>query len=332
MSESEPETETDWIEETFGDRVADEDGVTLDDVREWYESKLEEFDDEELAQLTVRADYNEWVNAGADGEVRMVTIGGQDDPFNNGGVFAGYALCIPEDSPVRLGAVMFDRDDVDPGPFMRYFYEPFSTVKGEFDIRDSQKPVGSNAYRLNAVPGTDLEEFEPEKNREERKDMVADFVPEAVIADIGDHLSLTNDRGFAAGFGVDLRVIRDAYVHEARVGDNGARLILQDDSFVDARDLGKDVRGEEGDAGLNAFVDPELVDFGAGSILDVYGSIAPNQDGKVTMSVYGIDPVHTTEREDRGGSDSGSAGRESSPSRNSGGGGGGAGADEERTI
>jgi len=335
MSESETEAdeaqEEDWVADTFADRVADEDNVTLEEVREWYEDKLQEYDSEKLAQITVQSEFNSWVNSGADGEVRMITIGAQDDPFNNGNVFIGYALCIPEDSPVRLGAVMFDRQEMDPEPYMGYFYEPFQPIKGEFDIRDAQKPVGSNAYTLNAVASTHVEKFEAEKDREERKEMVLDFVPEAEIASIGDHLSLTNDRGFAAGFGVDLRVIRDAYVHEARVGDNGARLVLQDDSFVDARDLGKDVRGEDGDAGLNAFIDPEMVDFGDGSILDVYGSITPNQDGKVTMSVFGVEAVHKTEREDTGGSDSGSSGSEESVSRggtNS----GGAGADEERTI
>lgn len=335
MSETETETEADdegelsWVQETFADRVADEDNVTLEDVEEWYENKLEEYGDEKLARITVQSEFNSWVNAGADGEVKMITIGAQDDPFNNGEMFIGYALCIPEDSPVRLGAVMFDRNDLDPSPYMGYFYEPYTPIKGEFDIRDAQKPVGSNAYTLNAVTSTTVEEFDAEKDLDERKEMVHDFVPEAKIASIGESLSLTNDRGFAAGFGVDLRVITDAYVHEARVGDNGARLVLQDDSFVDARDLGKNVRGEDGDAGLNAFIDPELVDFDEGSILNVYGSITPNQDGKVTMSIYGVDGVYKTEREDSGGS--GSAASESSASRG-GSGGGGAGADEERTI
>jgi len=328
-TESEAEQEDNWVEETFSDRVADEDNVDLDDVKEWYEDKLEEYGNQKLARSTVQSEFNSWVNSGADGEVQMITIGAQDDPFNNGDMFIGYALCIPENDPVRLGAVMFDRDDIDPTPFMSHFYEPFTAIQGDFDIRDSQKPVGSNAYTLNAVPSTNVTEFDAEKDREERRDMVLDFVSEAEIANIGDHLSLTNDRGFAAGFGVDLRVIKDAYVHEARVGDNGARLVLQDDSFVDARDLGKDVRGEDGDAGLNAFIDPELVDFGEGSILDVYGSITPNQDGKVTMSVYGVDAVYKTEREDSGGG-SESAANESSASR--GGGSGGAGADQERTI
>jgi len=332
MSETETETDQDddWVEQTFAERVKDEDNVTLEEVRQWYEDKLDEYGSEKLAQITVQSEFNSWVNSGADSEVRMITIGAQDDPFNNGNVFVGYALCIPENSPVRLGAVMFDREEMDPEPYMGYFYEPFQPIKGDFDIRDAQKPVGSNAYTLNAVPSTHVEKFDAEKDREERKEMVLDFVPEAVISEIGDHLSLTNDRGFAAGFGVDLRVIRDAYVHEARVGDNGARLVLQDDSFVDARDLGKDVRGEDGDAGLNAFIDPEMVDFDDGSILDVYGSITPNQDGKVTMSIYGVEGVHKTERDDPN-TNSGSSGSEESASRG-GSSSGGAGADEERTI
>jgi len=322
--------ETDWIEEEFADRVEAEDDVTLEDVQSWYEEKLNEYGSEKLARITVQSEFNDWVNSGADGEVQMITIGGQEDPFNNGDVFIGYALCIPDDSPVRVGAVVFDRGEVDPDPYKGFFYEPFTPIKGEFDIRDAQKPVGSNAYTLNAVPQTDVETFEAEKSREERRDMVLDFVPSASIADIGEHLSLTNDRGFAAGFGVDLRVIEDAYVHEARVGDNGARLVLQDDSFVDARDLGENVRGDDGDAGLSAFADKELIDFDDGSIINAYGSITPNQDGKVSMSVYGVDVVHGTERDDGGSGGGSNSGSEESASRGSSG--SGSGVDEERTI
>lgn len=331
-SGSDTEADMDWVEDTFAERVEDEENVTLQDVKTWYEDKLEEYGDQKLARITVQSEFNSWVNTGADGEVRMITIGANDDPFNNGDVFMGYALCIPEDSPVRVGAVVFDRGDIDVTEELKSkFYEPFTPVKGDFDIRDAQKPVGSNAYTLNAVEQTTVTEFDAEKDLDERREMVQEYIPTARIAEIGEALSLTNDRGFAAGFGVDMRLIEDAYVHEARVGDNGARMVLQDDSFVDARDLGEDVRGEEGDAGLNAFIDPEQVDFGDGSILNVYGSIAPNQDGKVTMSVYGVDPVHKTEREgDSGGGSSGSSAQEDSVG--GGGSSGSVGADEERTI
>jgi hypothetical protein len=321
------ETDYQWVEDTFADRVENEDGVTLDDVKAWYDKKLEEYEDERLVKTTVQAEFNSWINTQADGEVQMITIGGSDDPFNNGEVFVGYALCIPEDDPVKLGAVVFDSKTVDMDDSVRdMFYEPYTPGKGEFDIRNAQAPVGDNAYRLDAVETTEVTRFEPEKDLDERRDMVLDFVDDAKIADIGDHLSLTDDRGFAATFGVDMRRIPEAYVHEARIG-KAARLVVQDDSFVDARDLGKDVRGDDEEAGLVAFADTGLVDFDTGSIVDLYGALTPNQDGQVTMDVIGVDPVRAVEREDDDGDDSSSASKEESA-----GGSSSAGADEERTI
>lgn len=319
------EVDSDWVEETFQDRVEGEDDVTLEDVEEWYADKLEEYDDEKLARITVQAEFNSWVNAGADGEVDMVTIGARDDPFNNGDVFMGYAIAIPEDRPVRPAVVEFRRDTIDPDPFLEYFYEPYTPIRGEFDFRDAPAPVGSKAYRMEAVETTEIEEFEAERDLEGRKELVKDIIPKAEIANIGDYLSLTNDDGWAASFGVDMRLIEDAYVHEVRVGENAARLVIQDDSFVDARDLDKTVRGEDEEAGLAGFGDTEMIDFGEGSIADIYCSVTPDDDGQVTMGVIGTDPASATELNTGGGDDSGSSASEEDV-------GGGAGAEEERTI
>lgn len=321
--------ETDWVEETFGERVEQEDELALDDVRQWHEQNLEEYDDEAMAEVTTLSDWNEHVSMAPDGEVEMIVIGGDDDPFNNGQVFSGYALCIPEDDPVRLGAIRFETENVDLDEVREFFYEPFRAVTGEFDIRDAEKPVGSNAYRLDAVTSTTLEAADSDKTREERKEMVDDFVPEAKIASIGDSLSLTNENGFAAAMGVDMRRIPGAFIHETRVGDDSARLIVQDNSFVDARDLGKDVRGDEEEAGLVCWTDPDVLRREEGvltesTIGDLYGSITPNQDGHVTMNLFGIDVTSGQYREEQ--EDTGSSGQEEAVSSGAGG------ADEERTI
>lgn len=323
---TEQEIDNEWIEETFEERVEAEASVTLEDVEEWYQEKMAEYGDEKLARITVQAEFNSWVNAGADGEVEMITIGGRDDPFNDGEVFIGFAVCIPEDRPVKLGAVVFRKETCDPGPYKDYFFEPFNPVHGEFEISNPSAPIGDSAYRMDAVRSTEVSRFEAEKDRGERREMVLDYVDDAEIANIGEHLSLTNEDGWAATFGVDMRRIPQAYVHEARVG-KAARLVVQDNSFVDARDLGHEVRGDDGDAGLVGFADSRLVNFDVGSIVDLYGALTPNQDGRVTMDIVGVDPIKKVERENTGGS-SESSSEEESVSRGS----GGAGADEERTI
>jgi len=322
--------EDNWVAETFGERVKEVDDVTIEDVEDWYTDKIDQYGDEKMARVAVQADFNSWINTGADGNVKMITIGAQDDPFNNGDVFVGYALCIPEDQPVKLGVVEFRRDTVDADSMMHHFYEPYNTIAGDFDIQNAEKPVGSNAYKLSAVENTTIEEYEGEKSREELKEMVDDYIDTTKISEIGDNLSLTNDSGFAAAFGVDLRKIEGAYVHEVRVGENAARLVVQDDSFVDARDLGSDITGEDGDQGLAGFADPDIIEFGEASFVDLFGAVTPTQDGQVLMSIYGVDPIQATEAPDTG-NNGGSSGSSSSASEDNVGG-TGAGADEERTI
>lgn len=309
-----------WINETFGERIEETDGVTLEDVQGWYEDRLEEFGDERLARTSVQADWNELINTGADSKVEIVTIGGDFDPFNNGEVFLGYGLIVPENDPVGLGVVMFDaRNGADLDNAMEHFYNFLTPVRGEFNIRSAEQVNG--AYRLDAVKGTTLETFEAERDFDERKELVDDFVDAVQIGSISDGLSIVADNGFAADFGVDLRRIEAARVLEARVGEAG-RLEVQDDSFIEARDLHDDVRGDSNARGLVCWVDKEIVDFGAGSFVDLYGAITPNRDGQITMNVFGADVIHREELETNGSASSEESASEASAP----------GPTEERTI
>jgi len=325
------EANRDWVEDTFGDRVEDVDGVVMDDVVDWYEEKLNQYGDQKMARVAVQADFNSWINSGANTNVKMITIGAQDDPFNDGDVFIGYALCIPEDDPVKLGTVLFRREDTpNVDTYKNHFYEPYTPIEGNFEISSAEAPIGDNAYALEAVENTTVEVFDAEKDREERKEMVHDFVPSVKITDVGDNLSLTNDDGWEAGFGIDLRVIEGAYVHQVRQGDSATRLVVQDDSFIDARDLGNEVTGDGEDEGLAGFADSDLIDFGEASFVDLYATLTTTQDGQVLMSVYGVDVIEGTEPPSSGSSDSGGGSDSSAQEEDIGG--GGAGAQEERTI
>lgn len=313
----------DWIEDVFADRVEGED-LTLEDIQDWYETKLEEYGGHDAAaRSAVQGQYNEWVNTGADGEVKLVTIGHDGPrPFGDNDMLFGYAIAIPEDDPAKPAVIMFDETDVDHDAILPYFQEPYSAVKGEFGIRNASRV--SDAYILEAVQGTTLEEFEPEKDRDGRKEMVDDFVIDAEIASIGDYLALTDDNGYPADYGADLRKIPGAYVLEARVGENGARYEVQDNSFVDARDLDDSVRGDDNARGLVCWVDPAVATFGEGSIVDLYGVITAGQNtGQVTMNVVGVDPIQAQELDNGGGGDSEESARS---------GGDSSGAAEERTI
>lgn len=292
-----------WVQDVFEDRVDEEDDLDLETIQEWYDDKLEEYSGHEAAaKSAVQGQYNEWVNTGADGEVKMVTIGFDGPrPFGNTDMLFGYGVAIPDDDPAQLAVIMFSEEDVNHRDILPYFREPYQAVKGEFGIRSAGKV--NNAYVMEAVAGTEIEPIEPEKNREERKEMVDDFVTTAKIAQIGEYLTITDDSGYPADYGVDLRKIQGAYVLEARVGENGARYEVQDDSFVDARDLDDHIRGDDQARGLVCWVDPDVATFDEGSIVDFYGVITVGQDkGQVTMNVTGVDTVEINEleREDEG--------------------------------
>lgn len=314
-----------WVEDNFTSRVEDIDNLSLDEVQEWYEEQLREYDgNETFARRVVSAEFNEWVNSGADSKVKLLTIGAQDDPFNNGDVFIGYALAIPDDQPMRIAAVEMRYEEVDVNSMKTHFYNPYTPVEGEFNIRSAEPPVGDNAYHIEAVANTSLTPFEPEKDREERKEMVDEQIADAEIANIGEHLSLTNSDGWLATFGVDIRRISEAYVHQVRTGDSAARIVVQDDSFIDARDLSSDVTNDGEDEGLSGFANPELVEFGEGSFVDVYCSLATTDEGRVLMNAYGFDPINVKNAE-QAESSSSSASEDNV-------GGSSAGGAEERTI
>lgn len=318
-----------WIEDVFGDRVEDEEDLDLDTIQGWFDDKLEEYSGHEAAaKSAVQGKYNEWVNTGADGEVKMITIGHDGPrPFGSTDMLFGFCIAIPEDDPAQLAVIMFDENDVVHDEILPYFREPYQAVKGEFDIRSAGKV--SNAYVMEAVAGTELETFEAEKDREERKEMVDEFVTEADIAEIGQYLTVTDDNGYPADYGADLRRISGAYVLEARVGENGARYEVQDDSFVDARDLDDHVRGDDNARGLVCWVDPEVADFDEGSIVDLYGVITAGQNtGQVTMNVVGVEPIQINELQ----MDNGGGSEEESPRSGSGSADDSPAVSEERTI
>lgn len=322
------DVDTEWIEDTFGNRVQDVDGVDIDDVVSWYESKLNKYGDENMARVAVQADFNSWINAGANTNVRMITIGAQDDPFNDGDVFIGYALCIPDDKPVKLGTVLFRREDTpNVDSIKNHFYDPYTPIEGNFEISSAEPPIGDNAYALEAVENTTVDTFDAEKSLEERKEMIKDFVPQCKITDVADNLSLTNSDGWDAGFGIDMRMIESSYVHQVRKGDNATRLVVQDDSFVEARDLGSDVTGDGEDEGLAGFADSDLVDFGEASFVNLFVTLSATDDGQILMSVYGTDVIEGTEPPSSGSSSDSDSSSSSSTDMS-----GGAGADEERTI
>lgn len=323
-------TEVDeWISEVFTDRIEGEEDLDLETIQEWYDEKLEEYSGHDAAaKSAVQGKYNAWVNTGADGEVQMVTIGPDGPrPFGDTDMLFGFALAIPDEDPAQPAVILFDESNVDHQEILPYFQEPYQAVKGEFDIRSAGKV--NNSYVMEAVPGTEVEHFEPERDRDGRKEMVDDFISEAKIADIGQHLSVTNDDGYPADYGVDLRRISDAYVLESRVSEKAGRYEVQDDSFVDARDLDEHIRGDQQANGLVCWVNPDAATFGEGSVVDLYGVITTSQEtGQVTMNVIGVDadPQQVNEIDRSSDSDdeevrSGSGGAEDTPA-----------VSEERTI
>lgn len=278
-----------WVEQTFSEKVEQHDGLTLDDVQGWYDDKEAEYDEEGMVQVSVMGEFNKFVNTQPDGEVELYTIGFNDDVYNNGEVFHGYGLIFPPEGQAGLGVIQFEEQDLDfRGEVEHYFMDPFTPVRGEFDIRSAEKVSG--AYRLDAVAATELEEYEPEHDPtvDDRRERVDEHIEKAEIRNIGDQLSLL-DGEYPADNGVDMRRIEYATVLETRVGKQQARYVVQDNSYLEARELPDDVRGDEEENGLVCWMDTDIADFGVDSIVDLYGYTSVRSDtAQISFQVVGV--------------------------------------------
>lgn len=314
--------------EKYGSKYEGLDDEAADELFSRFEDKYETFGDKNLALTAAVGSFNFDQNMdGSTGEVDIIACGSNGPrPFGDTPALFCYGVAIPEDDKPGRIVIIVNQEDVSASlDDIAKMFKPYSPVTAQINFREGGKVVGihegSNAY-IGEIGSTDapFETRDSDRSQEEREELVKDHVPSAKIANVSENFSL-QDNGYTANFGLDFKRIDNAVVLEARISSNAARYVFQDDSFLEPEELSPDVRGDDNDIGLAAWAEPNVADFGQESIVDVFGTISPSDDGQTTMRVYGaapaaegsINPVEVPDEDDSGGSESsGSSGGESS--------------------
>lgn len=283
--------------EKYGSKFGGLESDAVDDLFERYKEKLDTFGDESLALTAAVGSFNFDENMeGSTGEVDIIAVGNNGPrPFGDTPALFCYGVAIPEESKAGRVVIIVNEEDVSRSLHdVALDFTPYTSLTAEINMREASKVSGphegSGSY-IGEIGSTD-EPFsarESERDWDDRAELVKDHVPQARIAEISEHYS-QRDGDYTANFGLDFKRIGEAVVLSARISANAGRYVFQDDSFLEPEELSAEVRGDDNDIGLAAWAEPHVATFDQESIVDVYGSITPSDDGQVTMRVYGAAP------------------------------------------
>lgn len=274
----------------YGDRLENLSEDEVDSLEQTFLEKYEKFGDEKLALTSAIGSYNFEQNKGDSEEVLIYAVGFEMAENFQGGTLLCYGVLDDGDRSGRIVALA-KRDEIDQSidDLKEMWSDAFAPIRATLDIRSTD--IDTTFVGEIATMGKKVFERddEVEKSLEERRRFVNDHVPTTEIRHISDELTtLQTDSDFAAEFGVDFKRLEYATVLESNIGKS-ARYILQDDSFLEASELTPEVRGEDNEVGLEAWANLDIMTVETESIADVYGTITPNQEGMLRMSVYGYD-------------------------------------------
>ena len=309
----------------YGEKFEQLDAKARDELFEKFEEKYESFGDESLALTAAVGSFNfdrNMSGATPDSE-RIVAVGCNGPrPFGDEDSLFCYGVVFPEDSKPGRIVVIVDESDVDGSLVeLAELWTPFTEIEGEVSLREASQvggvTEGSSAY-IGEIGRSDSPFEEAEELRwedeAERKENVMYHIDTVQISDIGDNLTLVGDNGYPSNFGLDFKCIERSVVLEANVTARGARYVFQDDSFLEPDELPKSVRGDDNDIGLVGWTEPHIAESVGGqeSIVDVFGTVTPDDGGHITLGVLGADahshnPVEVPEEPQDTGQDSGTS-------------------------
>ncbi|UBF23086.1 hypothetical protein HCTV-16_gp103 [Haloarcula virus HCTV-16] len=326
-------------------KIADETGKDLDTLKQKYQEKLQQAKQNAEDDLSgdavksfavrmvrssiMRADRTQ-SSGGQTFEIPTLALGhggvrrwGRNNPnTEERDVLFAYGIVNPSDKDVGIGVFIFDETDgIDLGD-MRAKFRPLNELKvwsslEEGDIKATGDPDPTPIYVCWSNDQTKAEEgdFEdlPDSKDGKRKVINNQIQDEATLEDLGQHLSVSDSDDFSHEG--DLKRI-SGYVVDHYQGmsknDNpfGIYNIL-DDTVVDPNDLREEITGgDDRNAGLTAWTNPDLMEYGNDSQCDFYGTLTREEDGdskgQVVMNVVGVVPYISMPIDDNYGNSSGS--------------------------
>lgn len=291
-----------WAWETYRTKYEETEGVA------------EGLPEEQIQQHALRSVKSDMYKGsrtsfGETAEMNILTIGHggvrQWNDRDNGGkkdVLIAYGAVAPgkdedgNERPMGIGVFICDETDgVDLGNIRSAFSTTLNNLTGYFTVQESDElKVGGDTpvYTCNSSDKTRVEEAESDKSREEKREFLHQFVSEeASIANIHNHISATNEDGYPAEFGADVKRM-NATVIDWNKGDGFNTYTLLDDSVVDPDELGEDIVNDHARSpGLTAWCPDEFHQYGTNSQLEVYGSIRRGDDGQISMNICGVVPL-----------------------------------------
>lgn len=292
--------------------LAEDNDVEFDAVRETFKEKYNEVDDkavgnvddEQRERLALRATRSAELassRAPTDG-VEMLTIGGSVRNWNNGDTFVGKAFVDLEPNTDEgrnfLSTVIIDGGDVSLGEVVDAFGDVGNIVSGEFSVSEAH----TDKFRvLNSSEDTELNVQKPD-DRGPMIEEIRNAVPETTIRDITDDLSQTErtDDGnvYPASFGVDIRRMTvDIYDGYKNPSEGNGTYTVRDDTVFDEDDIvespvyDSDEAGENATPGLTCWAEPSMMQYGTGSVVEMFGTVSKNENGIASMNADGIVPI-----------------------------------------
>lgn len=253
-------------------------------------------------------------------KVRLYTLGYDSLPpgFGDSRAATFYGVAVPDDEPVGKIVIVVTEDELN-GQSMDdvidlFTGEAYTAIDAEISITDNTKVSGS--YQAEVVDRDPDDESifqtvdDPDREFGERKEIVEGQVEQAEILNISQSISLEQDDSpFPADFGLDLRMIDQASPLQSNVSGNGTRYVFQDNSYIEATDLPEYVRGDENEAGLVCWSEPESMHIDESGWVRLFGiveeSTTGDTPGRIEMRVVGYEPLANVEQIDVPDSNSG---------------------------
>lgn len=206
-------------------------------------------------------------------------------------VLIAHVIVQPEDKPRKQGVAIIDETNGADPHALKEKFDTGSAYRGYFGVSESD--TMSSVYRLNWRNESRLEDV-PEDDQpadEEVEALIHQYVTQqAEIANIANHLSLTNSDGYSVEFGADMRRIEGTVV-DYYDGENAQNYTLLDDSVVDPEALGDDVVSESAPTpGLTAWCNEQQFKYGVNSHCEFIGPISKDRNGQIVMNVVGVIP------------------------------------------
>lgn len=309
--------------------IADETGKDISDLKEKYQAKLsdakqnaeDDLSEDQVKSFAVRMVRSQIMRDDRTSspdrdvvEIPTLALGhggirrwGRNNPdVEERDVLFAYGIVNPHDNPVGIGVFIFDETDGVDLHDLKAKFRPLNELKAwtslqEGDVKATGDPDPTPIYSCWSSDQTKVEEGDfddlPDSKDGKRKVINNQIEDEATLADVGDHLSVTDSDDFSHEG--DLKRISGYIVdHYQDVADSGREwgvYNILDDTVIDPNDLRDEITGgDDRSAGFTAWTQPDMMEYGNDSQCDFYGTITRADEGdnkgQVVMNVVGIVP------------------------------------------